>query len=183
MLSLFSQFLGNALGQNIQEKKKRCKDSKQRQPKLFTPGPLSTTKRVKRAMLFDYGSRDPKFIQIIQSIRKELLEIAEVRKGEYECVLLQGSGTYGVEAVVGCMAPKNSPHKFLVCINGSYGDRMLKIAQVIGVNAIALRYQDNEIVRAEDVQAQLDKDPDITHVGIIHSETTSGTYHYYYYSY
>jgi aspartate aminotransferase-like enzyme len=51
------------------------------------------------------------------------------------------------------MAPKNSPHKFLVCINGSYGDRMLKIAQVIGVNAIALRYQDNEIVRAEDVQA------------------------------
>ena len=73
---------------------------------MFTPGPLNTTARVKQSMNFDYGSRDPKFLEIVEKIRNNLLTICKLKKGNYECILLQGSGSYGMEAVLGTSIPK-----------------------------------------------------------------------------
>ena len=68
--------------------------------KLLTPGPLTTTDTVKREMLVDHCTWDDDYKSITQNIRKELLELAHVTEDEYTVVLMQGSGTFGVESVV-----------------------------------------------------------------------------------
>ena len=99
---------------------------------LFTPGPLTTSSTVKEAMLRDLGSRDTAFIAAIETIRNNLLGLAGLsREKGYECALMQGSGTFGVESVIGSAVPPGG--KLLVVINGSYGERMLKIAGVLGI--------------------------------------------------
>ncbi|KAL4480113.1 hypothetical protein ABPG74_020629 [Tetrahymena malaccensis] len=150
-----------------------CSNAGQKQPKLFTPGPLLTTKTVKRSMNYDYGSRDPQFIKVVKDIRNDILSICEVQKGEYECVLIQGSGTYGIEAALTTAIPKTN-HKLLIIANGAYGIRQQKIAQYNNINYITIDYDDNQVVVPEDVAKKLQENPDVTHVSMIHSETTSG---------
>ena len=68
---------------------------------LFTPGPLTTSATVKAAMQRDVGSRDAEFIALVRSIRERLLVLAGVSQEDgYEAVLVQGSGTFGIEAVI-----------------------------------------------------------------------------------
>ena len=47
-------------------------------------------------------------------------------------MLLQGSGTYAVEAVLQTTSPREGA-KVLVIANGAYGKRMVKICQVAGI--------------------------------------------------
>jgi len=94
--------------------------------KLLTPGPLTTSKTTKEAMLHDWGSRDKNFIELNRSIRKSLIKLID---GEnlFECVPMQGSGTFAVEAMIGSLTKTNS--KILILINGAYGQRMKKICE------------------------------------------------------
>jgi len=78
-------------------------------PYLLTPGPLTTTPAVKEAMLRDWGSWDADLRKVVAGIREKLLDIADASNG-FECVLLQGSGSYGVEAALGNFAPKDKKH-------------------------------------------------------------------------
>ena len=67
---------------------------------LFTPGPVTTSATVKAAMLRDLGSRDVEFRETVRRIRDTLLELGGgSRAAGYEAVPLQGSGTFGLEAV------------------------------------------------------------------------------------
>jgi len=142
---------------------------------LFTPGPLTTSRSVKEAMLHDFGSRDSVFIEKVSSIRSDLLGLAGVsQESGYEAVLLQGAGTYALEAVVSCTIPKNG-HLLLV-INGAYGQRLKKIAAIHQIRTTELTYQENEAPRVEDVKLTLEKDGSITHVSIVHCETTTGIF-------
>ena len=70
------------------------------QYKLLTPGPLTTTETVKKEMLVDHCTWDDDYKQITQWIRKNLLELAGADEKEYSVVLMQGSGTFGVESVL-----------------------------------------------------------------------------------
>lgn len=140
--------------------------------KLLTPGPLTTTDTVKREMLVDRCTWDDDYKSVTQKIRKELLELAHVNEDEYTVVLMQGSGTFGVESVVTSSVGKND--KILVCENGAYGARMAQIAKQAGKNVVVYHQEYNKIPDAKVVEEYLKNDPDITHVGIIHSETTSG---------
>ena len=90
---------------------------------LFTPGPLTSSRTVKQAMLRDLGSRDYTFIDLVKDIRNRLLEIGQVNKGDYESIIMQGSGTFGLEAVVSSTVPPDG--KLLVLINGAYGRRIV----------------------------------------------------------
>lgn len=105
-------------------------------------------------MNYDYGSRDPQFIQIIKDIRDDILKICEVEKGEYECILLQGSGSYGVEATLGTAIPKENS-KLLVIANGAYGLRMIKMASYLNINCISIEYEDSQVVIPSDVAKKL----------------------------
>ena len=123
-------------------------------------------------MLRDLGSRDYKFISIVQEIRNALLEIANVKKGEYEAIIMQGSGTFGVEATVGSTVPPNG--KALVIVNGAYGKRIKQIADVLKIDAVSLVYHENQSPDLEEIELTLKNDEKITNVWVVHCETTTG---------
>lgn len=140
---------------------------------LFTPGPLSTSLTVKQAMLNDVGSRDYAFINAVKEIRNGLLQLGHVSKEDgYETVIIQGSGTFGVESVISSVVGKNDV--LLVLANGAYGERIAKMSAIHQLNHHVVRIDENEIVTAEVTENFLQSHPEITHVACIHSETTTG---------
>src|SRR5438046_4298657 len=93
-------------------------------PLLLTPGPLTTGRRVKEAMVHDWGSRDATFLKINADVLARLPEI--VNGGEdYVTVPMQGSGTFAVEAMLTTFVPKGA--RVLLLINGAYGHRARRI--------------------------------------------------------
>ena len=140
-------------------------------PLLLTPGPLTTSASVKQAMLHDYGSRDHHFIDINRRMLDRLVSIVD-GEGSHVAVPLQGSGTFVVEAMIGCFVPPDG--KLLLCINGAYGKRMAKICQYYSRRFEVLEFAENEPVEPSSVDQALSADNGITHVAVVHSETTSG---------
>ena len=140
--------------------------------KLLTPGPLTTTEAVKKEMLFDHCTWDDDYKAITQDIRSQLLELAHVDEEEYTVVLMQGSGTFGVESVVTSSVGENDT--ILVCTNGAYGERMAQLAKQAGKNCVVYQEEYDKVPDANKVKQLLEENPNITHVGMIHSETTSG---------
>lgn len=144
----------------------------QKQYKLLTPGPLTTTDTVKQVMLFDHCTWDDDYKQITQSIRAQLLELAHVSAPDYTAVLMQGSGSFGVESVLTSVIDPDE--KLLIAANGAYGLRMAEICRHAGI-AFTLYEQDNDKRPDPAVVADhLAQDPAITHVSMVHGETTSG---------
>lgn len=140
--------------------------------KLLTPGPLTTTDSVKREMMVDHCTWDNDYKVITQKIRAELLEFAHVSPEEYTAVLMQGSGTFGVESAITSSVGKDG--KVLILSNGAYGERQEDICKHAGLNYRIERFHYNETPNAETAAQILKDDPDITHVSMVHSETTSG---------
>lgn len=142
---------------------------------LFTPGPLSTSLTVKQAMMRDMGSRDHAFINAVKEIREDLLRLAHAPKEEgYECVIIQGSGTFGVESVVSSVVGEKD--KLLVLANGAYGERIVKMAKIHKLNHDVIRFEEDAVVQPDTVEQYLAQHKDITHVACIHSETTTGLF-------
>ena len=139
---------------------------------LFTPGPLTTSCTVKHAMLRDLGSRDFEFINMVREIRQELLALGEVTSPEYEAILMQGSGTFGIESVISSITPPDG--KWLIIVNGAYGQRMAQITAVYHLPTITLTFPENDTPVLAQIEDVLQSDPEITHVGVVHCETTSG---------
>lgn len=140
---------------------------------LFTPGPLTTSPTVKQAMLHDAGSWDVEFSERVRWIREQLLANAELSQADgWEAVLLQGSGTNGVEAVFATCVPADG--KVCVVANGAYGDRMIRMLQHLHVPHAVLRFKENEPPDLTLLDRMLAADPAITHVAAVHCETTTG---------
>jgi len=140
---------------------------------LFTPGPLTTSETVKSAMLHDYGSRDIVFIETVKKVRSQLLELAGVSKEEgYESVIMQGSGTFGIEAVISSVIPANG--HLLIIINGAYGERISKMATIHKIPQTRMVFEENEIPSLSAIEKELKSNAAITHVAVIHCETTTG---------
>jgi 2-aminoethylphosphonate-pyruvate transaminase len=142
-----------------------------KEPILLTPGPLTTSTATKLAMVRDWGSRDTGFIQINRRVRELLLKIIDGEK-THVCVPLQGSGTFVVEAMLGTMVPKNG--HVLVPQNGAYCKRIAKICSILGRRTTAIEYEERQPVKPADIDAALKKDPSITHVALVHCETSTG---------
>jgi 2-aminoethylphosphonate-pyruvate transaminase len=142
-------------------------------PYLLTPGPLTTSRTVKMAMLADYGSRDLEFRQIVADIRRQLLSVAHC-DDTYECVIMQGAGTFAIEAALGTFCPDRRNKKTLVVANGAYGDRAAKILERIQRPHIKIDKGDSAAPTVEDIATMLDADKTISHVWMVHCETTSG---------
>jgi 2-aminoethylphosphonate-pyruvate transaminase len=140
---------------------------------LFTPGPLTTSITVKEAMLRDLGSRDYEFIDLVKSIRTDLLALGEVsQQSGYDCIIIQGSGTFGIEAVISSAIAKDG--HLLLLINGAYGKRMAQIAKVHGIRCDSIESAENESPSADELEAFLRSNPSVTHVAVVHCETTTG---------
>lgn len=140
--------------------------------KLLTPGPLTTSAAVKAEMLFDRCTWDDEYKQITQKIRTQLLEIAAVSPAEYTAVLLQGSGSFGVEAVLTTVMKEQD--KCLLIINGAYGERMVSMAKYMGISHAVYSVPYDQAPAAADMREILSKDKAITHIAMVHCETTTG---------
>ncbi|MBX3597837.1 MAG: 2-aminoethylphosphonate--pyruvate transaminase [Rhizobiaceae bacterium] len=142
------------------------------EPYLLTPGPLTTAYSVKQAMLRDWGSWDADFRAMTADLRRRLLALIGDTKGEFDCVPMQGSGSFCVEAMLGSFVPKNG--KVLVLANGAYGLRAAQTMQYLGRAYTLIDKGDYLPPRGAEVAAALEADPSITHVLAIHCETSSG---------
>lgn len=143
-------------------------------PYLLTPGPLTTSPSTRAAMNRDWGSRDKDFIEMTARIRTRLASIVGVTDAAptHSCVLLQGSGTYAIEATLDTLIPRDG--KLLLLINGAYGTRMAEICRYIGRETEQIEYSENAPVDLTGVEFAIDSDPSITHVAVVHCETTTG---------
>ena len=138
---------------------------------LLTPGPLSTTLTVKQAMLRDWCTWDDDYKQIIQDMRRKLVDLATRHEG-YTCVLMQGSGTFSVESVITTAVPADG--KLLVLANGAYGRRIALIAERIGIDVIVHDSGDTSVPDRVQLEQALSVDEAISHVAVVHCETTTG---------
>ena len=145
--------------------------SKGRDPWLLTPGPLTTSLSVKQAMLHDWGSRDQEFIAINRRVRDRLVALAG-GEGSHVCVPLQGSGTFVVEAAVGTILPRDG--KALILVNGAYGQRIARICDYYQRRYNILETPEDVPNDPTALDAALADDTDLSHVFVVHCETTSG---------
>jgi len=147
---------------------------------LLTPGPLTTSSLTKEAMQMDVGSWDSDFRKITKEIREKLVEIlletstkTDILEADpYIAVPMQGSGTFSVEAMLGSFVPKNG--KALVLSNGAYGKRCFESLKYFGRPSKMMDMGDFLPPDPNLVQKALQKDPSISHVVVIHCETSSG---------
>ncbi|MCL6285216.1 2-aminoethylphosphonate--pyruvate transaminase [Ruegeria sp. 2012CJ41-6] len=142
------------------------------EPYLLTPGPLTTSYEVKEAMLRDWGSWDDDFRAMTREMRTRLLALLGPGAEDFDCVPMQGSGSFSVEAMLGSFIPKDG--KVLVLANGAYGQRSAQTMAYLGRDHIVLDKGDYLPPRGAEVAQILADDPAITHVVAIHCETSSG---------
>ncbi|MGG5370831.1 2-aminoethylphosphonate--pyruvate transaminase [Enterococcus sp. AZ196] len=140
--------------------------------KLLTPGPLTTTKSVKQAMMVDHCTWDLEYKTITQEIRQKLLSLAGVAETEYTSILMQGSGSFGVESVLSSAIGPND--HVLICVNGAYGRRIVSMSERYKLTHTVYEVAEDEIPQATAISEILEKDPSITAIAMVHSETTSG---------
>jgi len=139
---------------------------------LLNPGPANTSPRVRQALLTpDLCHREPEFFEVMRECRRRLVELLGVA-GAFDAVLFTGSGTAAVEAALASVV---EPERGLLVVNnGVYGDRMLRIARAHGIPAEALAYDFTTPVAPADVTRVLRAHPEISHVAVVHHETTTG---------
>src|SRR6266853_4017068 len=141
------------------------------EPYLLTPGPLTTSLRTRQSMLRDWGSWDVDFNTITGRVRERLLQIVH-GAATHECIPMQGSGTFSVEAAIGTLVPRTG--HVLVPQNGAYCQRIARICRVLGRRLTTIDYPEDTQVAARDVERALTSDPSITHVALVHCETSTG---------
>ena len=138
--------------------------------KLLTPGPLTTRYSVKHAMLTDHCTWDDEYKKTTTSVMADITQISA--NGDYATVLLQGSGSYAVEAMINCLCGERE--KILFLVNGEYGKRMLTIAGKSHRDYDVLTFNMSLPVNIETVDNLLKRDNDIGAVMFVHCETTTG---------
>lgn len=141
--------------------------------RLFTPGPLTTSRTVRDAMARDLGSRDVEFTSVVQTVRAQLVDLAAPGHPDLYCaVLLPGSGTYAIEATLGTVVSASGC--LLIGINGAYGERMRLIAERLRLPHRVLRVPDDQLLDPAALRDAIEAAPEITHVALVHCETTTG---------
>lgn len=139
---------------------------------LLTPGPLSTSTSVREAMLRDWCTWDDDYnLGVVEEIRSQLIKLASDTE-DYTAVLMQGSGTASVEATIGSVIPDEG--KLLVINNGAYGARIAQIAEYLKIPHSVLNCGEINPPTPEEVEQILSEDQAITHVAVVHCETTTG---------
>ncbi|OUR68418.1 2-aminoethylphosphonate--pyruvate transaminase [Marinomonas sp. 42_23_T18] len=138
---------------------------------LLTPGPLTTSDTVKTAMLKDWCTWDDDYNNIVQDVRRKLVDLATKENG-FTSVLMQGSGTASVESVIGSVIPESG--KLAVLTNGVYGNRIVEIAEYLNIPVVAIDSGETGSSNVEKLDEILASDSAITHVAVVHCETTTG---------
>ncbi|QOY86903.1 2-aminoethylphosphonate--pyruvate transaminase [Paludibaculum fermentans] len=139
---------------------------------LLTPGPVTISPGVQAALLRGLGAVEGDFPEVVRGIRRELLSAAGLDQAEYDAVLLPGSGAAALEAVIGSAIPRTG--RLLVGINGESGRRIARIGLALGVDTRRLEWPAQAPLEPGQIAMILESDPAITHVAVVHCETSTG---------
>jgi 2-aminoethylphosphonate-pyruvate transaminase len=149
------------------------KTTQQKKMILLNPGPVTLSERVRAALTGgDWCHREPEFAELTQEINTELVAVYPEMAGAFDAVMLTGSGTSAVEAMLASFAPDHGGT--LVLANGVYGERM---ARILTVHRKPHQLMQNPWTAPLDMTATsnlLDQHPEITHLATVHHETTTG---------
>ena len=140
---------------------------------LLNPGPVVLSERVRNALLKpDLCHREPEFADLQNRLREKLLAVYDLSPKDWAAILLTGSGTSAMEAMITSLVPELG--KILIIENGVYGERLKKIAEIYSINHCSLSLQWGEQINLDQLQKQLETNQEITHLAIVHHETTTG---------
>ncbi|MBD0261651.1 MAG: 2-aminoethylphosphonate--pyruvate transaminase [Tolypothrix sp. Co-bin9] len=140
---------------------------------LLNPGPVNLSDRVRNALLRpDLCHREVEFFQLQSRIREQLLQVYQLESDRFAAVLLTGSGTAAIEAMVTSLVPQDG--KLLVIENGVYGERIAKIAKIYRINYTRLQHTWGGEIDIKALLALLNETDDVTHLAVVHHETTTG---------
>jgi len=106
-------------------------------------------------------------------MKSDLVRLGTSNPENFTCVPMQGSGTFAVESVIGSVVPIVNA-KLLVMSNGAYGERMARIASVLGIPFIEESCEETSPCDAARLGEILSADEAVTHVAVVHCETTTG---------
>ena len=140
---------------------------------LLNPGPVTLSERVRKALLRpDLCHREAEFAELQARIRAKLLEVYDLDPGSWAAVLLTGSGTAALEAMVSSLVPEEG--KLLVLENGVYGERLSRIAAIHGIARLAQHHEWGEGLDLPGLERLLEENRGITHLAVVQHETTTG---------
>jgi len=168
---------------------------------LLNPGPATTTDTVKNAQVVpDICPREKEFGEVMEFVSKELTNLV-ADNDEYTTVLFGGSGTAAVESMISSVVDKDI---LLIINNGAYGKRICEMAEIYDLNFIEFigspvngidfikleqiiseyntkkRFIKNKlndykgIVGRYNIKNEDDEIKVISHIAVIHHETTTG---------
>jgi 2-aminoethylphosphonate-pyruvate transaminase len=139
---------------------------------LLNPGPANTSATVKQALVMDdLCHREPECFEMMRRCRERLVALAGAGS-DFTAVLFAGSGTAAVEAAIASAVPAGKA--LLVVDNGVYGDRIARIARAHGIPSHPVKSDMFTPVDPDAVARELRAHPEISHVAIVHHETTTG---------
>jgi len=140
---------------------------------LLNPGPVTLSERVRNALLRgDWCHREPEFAELTREINDRLVRVYREMTRGYEAVMLTGSGTSAVEAMLASFAPADS--ETLIVANGVYGERMARMLAVRGRPHRVVEHEWGEPIDIDRVRAALDEGASVSHIAVVHHETTTG---------
>ncbi len=140
---------------------------------LLNPGPVTLSERVRQALLRpDLCHREPEFTALQQSIRTQLLGVYGLPLDHWAAVLLTGSGTAAVEAMMSTLI--KDTNSVLILENGVYGERLTAIARIHGLHHVRLHHAWDLGIDLDAVRACLDQNRTLHYVALVHHETTTG---------
>ncbi|HEY3596263.1 MAG TPA: 2-aminoethylphosphonate aminotransferase [Paraburkholderia sp.] len=140
---------------------------------LLNPGPVTLTARVRNSLLqTDLCHRESEFFDLQDEARERLLNLYSLDPAQWTAVLMTGSGTAAVESMVAALVPESG--KLLVVENGVYGERITQIATQYRIAHTVAKHEWMQAPDTARIAAALDADRAITHVAVIHHETTTG---------
>src|SRR5210317_1880961 len=123
---------------------------------LLNPGPVSLSEQVRKAAISaDLCHREPEFFDLQDALRTGLNAVYGCDDGEWSPVLLGGSGTTAMEAMISSMIPRDG--RLLILENGVYGERLARIAELHGIENYSVKRDWLEAWDLSAVQEALEK--------------------------
>ena len=138
---------------------------------LFNPGPTNISDYVRDAMCFgDFCHREREVTHTISEVTNKIVEIVN-GTGTYDAVLFASSGTGCNEAVISSIVGE-----VLIIDNGKYSKRLRDIVDRYSIKCSTFVCDPNSDtpIDIQRLKVELQSSPNISHVLMVHHETTTG---------
>ncbi len=136
---------------------------------LFNPGPTNVSEGVRKAIKTrDICHREKEFSEVLDNVRNKILRVVN-GKGTHTAIAFVSSATGCNEAVINGISGK-----ILLVNNGKYSERLKKIIQRYKLPLLELKFDPYKPIDPKEIEKPLKRDSKITHIVMVHHETTTG---------